>query len=47
MVANRWVTSAVLRAHARGRGRGFAAGVAAADDDDVETALHGASNSGF
>ncbi len=28
------------RAHARGRGRGLTAGVAAADDDDVEPRLH-------
>ena len=40
MVAKLWVTSAV-RAHARGRGGGLAAGMAAADDDDVEAPVHG------
>ena len=40
MVANRWVTSAVLRAHARRRGRRLAAGMAAADDDHIEAAVH-------
>ena len=45
-VANRWVSSAVLRAHPGRRSRGLAAGVAAADHDDVE-GIHGkASNSG-
>ena len=45
MVSKRWVTSAV-GAHARSRGRGFAAGVAATDDDDVERFLRGA-HAGF
>ena len=31
-----WVSSSVRAAHARGRERGLGAGVAAADDDDVE-----------
>ncbi len=30
------------RAHARGSGRGFAAGMPAADDDDVKALIHGA-----
>ena len=41
MVAKLWVTSAVARAHARRRGRGLAAGMAAADDDDIEALAHG------
>ena len=34
------VSSARPRADARGRRRGFAAGVAAADDDDIEARFH-------
>ena len=40
IVEKRWVNSAVFGAHARGRGRGLTAGVAAADDDDVEARIH-------
>ena len=36
MVANRCVTKAVLRAHAGAGGRGFTAGMAAANHDNVE-----------
>ena len=39
-----WVSS-TLRAHARGRRRRLAAGVAAADHDDVERIFHGAATS--
>ena len=35
-----------LRAHARGCGRGLAAGMAAADDDDVECRVHGRASTG-
>ena len=39
MVSSLWVSSSGARAHARRRGRGLAAGVAAADHDDIECQL--------
>ena len=40
MVAKLWVTGGV-HPHARGRGRGLAAGMATANDDDIEALVHG------
>ena len=40
IVAKERVTSAVLRAHARGRRRRLAAGMAAAHHDHVKSACH-------